>query len=300
MRRTKTLAGALLVLVASVTLGLAMAEQTDKPAEARAPDREAIHAVLTQFKEAFQKGDAAAAAGLMTAEAELIPDNAELLKGRDAIQKAFAAQFAEGGRPNFKLDAKSMRFPSRDVALEDGIMTVTHVRGEPEVHHYHILYAREDGKWLISVIKEWPAEASPLAALQELIGTWSGKNGDAELETTYEWFGNKRFIKATVNVHQKGLSFKAVQMIGSDPTTGEIRTWTFEHDGGFGEGTCLRDGSRWTFENAAQLVNGDILTATNLLVFVDADTLTWQPLNLEVNGEQFGNLPPVKMTRVKK
>src|SRR4051812_15552241 len=58
-------------------------------ADSRKADRDAIRVMVDAFREAFQRKDAAAAAALMTAEAELIPDEGEPLKGRDAIQKAY-------------------------------------------------------------------------------------------------------------------------------------------------------------------------------------------------------------------
>ncbi len=275
---------------------------TTKPSADRQPDRDAIKAMVSNFRDAFQKGDAAAAAAFMTAEAELIPDEGDALKGRDAIKAAYEAFFVKRGnaRPKVTLDVESLRFTSRDTAIEDGRMTVA-VDGEsPETHPYHILYVREDGKWLISVVKEWAVESTDLDDLDWLIGTWSAKRKDAEINTTYEWFGNKAFIKATVSVREKDKALTAMQLIGPDPATGGLRTWTFEHDGGFGEGTCTQDGNRWVFENRATLSDGSILEATNILVHIDRDTISWQPINLTINGEQFGNLPPMKVTRVKK
>jgi uncharacterized protein (TIGR02246 family) len=275
----------------------------DKPKAAdRQPDRDAIRAMVGQFREAFQKGDAAAAAAFMTAEAELIPDVGEPLKGRDAIQKAYAEFFKKekAERPKIKLDVDALRFTSRDTAIEDGDMTVTREGESPETHRYHILYVREDGKWLISVIKEWPPETTDLDDLDWLIGTWSAKRADAEVHTTYEWFGNKSFIRANITVREKDKSFTAMQLIGIDPATGDLRTWTFEHDGGIGEGTCNRDGPRWVFENRTAMSDGSIVEATNILVPVDKDTITWQPINLTINGDPVGNVPPMKVTRVKK
>ena len=276
----------------------------EKPAEPkvadRQADREAIRAMMKEFVAAFQKGDAAAAAAFMTAEAELIPDEGDGIKGRDAIQKAYAAHFAKGVKPKVSVEIESLRFTSRDTAIEDGQMTVTREGESPETHRYHILYVREDGKWLLSLIKEWPPESTDLDDLDWLIGSWTAKRADAEINTTYEWFGNKAFIKANVTVREKDKSFTAMQLIGLDPNTGDLRTWTFEHDGGFGEGTCSRDGRRWVFENVATLTDGSVVEAMNILVPVDHDTITWQPINLTINGEQFGNLPPMKVTRVKK
>ncbi len=65
-----------------------------------------------------------------------------------------------------------------------------------------------------------------------------------------------------------------MQLIGTDPRTGEMTIWLFESDGG-------------------------ALGATNILARVNNDTITWQPINLTIDDEEIGNLPPVKVTRVK-
>ena len=87
-------------------------------------------------------------------------------------------------------------------------------------------------------------------------------------------------------------------MIGVDPETGLLRTWIFEANGGVGEGIAMQDGKQWVFESATELTSGEVLEATNILVRINAGTFTWQPLDLSINGEQFGNLPPVKVSRV--
>lgn len=269
-------------------------------ADPRQADRAAIQAMMKKFTAAFEAGDAAAAVALMTAEAEIIQDDAHILKGRDEIRAAYTAHFADGPKPKIKLETESIRFTSRDTALEDGAMTITRPGESPETVQYHILYVREDGKWLISIIKEWPDEETELSDLDWLIGSWSAKREDAEIATTYEWMGSKAFIRATIHIREKERTLTAMQIIGIDPATGVIRTWTFEHDGGFGEGFCERDGHNWVFQNVATLSDGSILEATNILVPVDRDTITWQPIDLTIDGIQFGNLPPMKVTRVGK
>lgn len=53
------------------------------------------------------------------------------------------------------------------------------------------------------------------------------------------------------------------------------------------------------FETTTAMSDGSVLKATNILVYVNPDTFTWQPVNLTVDGEQIADLPPVKVTRVK-
>src|SRR5262249_21687229 len=233
-----------------------------------------------------------------TTGAELIPDTGEPIRGRGAIQKAFTEHFAKNPRVKVTLEVESIRFTSRDTAIEEGNIKVTPAKGEESNNRYSVLLVREDGKWLLGFIKEWPDEDADLKDLDWLIGTWTAKRQDAEVRTTYEWFGNKSFIKAQFTVRAKDKTITAMQMIGIEPTTGDLRTWTFENDGGFGEGKCTRDGKKWVFETTTVLADGSVLEAQNILIQVDKNTMTWQPTNLTVDGEQFGNLPPVKVTRV--
>ena len=90
-----------------------------------------------------------------------------------------------------------------------------------------------------------------------------------------------------------------MQMIGADPDTDALFTRTFEVDGGYGEGTCRREGKKWIFETATTLGEGGTLSATNILVQVDKDTFTWQPVHVTINGEPMKDQAPVKVTRVK-
>lgn len=239
----------------------------------RAADRSAIRKTTQAFTEAFEKSDAAAAAAFMTAGAELIPVDAPPIRGRDAIQKAYAAHFAKHARPKILVEPVSLAFPSRDTAIEEGVMTITGAGESAEVtkNEYQILYVREDGKWYLASVRESPLPTTGLEDLAWLIGSWSAKQPHAEVQTTYEWFGNKAFIIARFSIREKDTTVTGMQIIGTDPTSGELRTWTFEFDGGIGEGTCVRDGKQWIFETSTALTDTRIMAASNILVRIDKD-----------------------------
>ena len=57
------------------------------------------------------------------------------------------------------------------------------------------LFAREDGQWRIALLREWPDEEASLRELSWLIGSWSSQEGDRPVQTTYEWEGEKAFIR---------------------------------------------------------------------------------------------------------
>ncbi len=268
-------------------------------AEDRAADRAAIRAAMKDFLAAFERGDAAAAAARMTSGAELMAPDGTTYRGRSTIEKAYTSLFAKHPKHKVVLEPESLRFTSRDTALGEGQMTVTRGKEEPGVYRYVALFVREDGKWLIAVLRNDESEQASLEDLGWLIGTWDAKRADAEVRTTYEWMGNKAFLRAQFTIREKGVAVSGMQMIGIDPDTGELRTWTFETDGGYGEGTCTRDGKKWVFATSATTADGRAVTASNILIPIDRDTFTWQPVNLTIDGESVGNLPPVKVTRVK-
>src|SRR4051794_33346327 len=267
--------------------------------EDRAADRAAVRESLKAFVTAFESGDAAAAAAHMTTGAEMMAPDGTTVYGRDAIQKAYADLFAKHPKHKVKVEPESLRFTSRDTALEEGQMTVTREKDEPGVYRYVVLHVREDGKWQIAVLRNDENEEESLQGLDWLIGAWEAKGPEAEVRTTYEWVGNKAFIRSQFTVREKDKSLTGTQMIGPDPNTGDLRTWTFEADGGYGEGAITRDGTKWLFSSSATLADGRAMTATNVLTPIDRDTFIWQPMNLTVDDEPAGNLPPVKVTRVK-
>lgn len=267
--------------------------------DARAADRAAIRKTMQSFAEAFQKSDAAAAAAFMTSGAELISVEGVAVRGREAIQQAYANHFAKTARPKIGLQVTSLEFPSRDTAMEEGLMTISKGGADESVtNHYNILYVREDGKWYLASVRESAAEKSPLEELDWLIGTWAAKGKESEAQTTYDWFGNKSFIRAQFSIREKETAVTGMQLIGVDPETNTLRTWTFEVDGGFGEGTCTRDGNKWVFETTTSMTDRRVMTASNILIHVDKNTFTWQPVNLTIDGEEIANLPPVKVVRV--
>lgn len=268
-------------------------------AKERAGDRAAIRAAMKDFLAAFERGDAAAAAARMTRGAELTAPDGTTTRGRGAIEKAYAGLFAKHPKHKVALSPESLRFTSRDTALEEGSITVTRGKEEPGGYRYVALFVREDGKWLIAVFRNDDSERPSLEDLGWLIGTWEAKRDDAAVRTTYEWMGNKAFLRAHFSIREKAASVSGMQVIGVDPATGELRTWTFETDGGYGEGTVTRDGNKWLFATSATTADGRAVTASNVLTPIDHETFTWQPLDLTIDGEPAGNLPPVKVTRVK-
>jgi uncharacterized protein (TIGR02246 family) len=276
----------------------AVAEKAQEPK--RTADEEAIRKLSAEFTQALEKGDAKALAGLWTEEGEYVSDDGTTVRGRPALEAAYAKFFAK--TPDMKADVTidSIRFVGRDSAIEEGIAKVRKGKGaEPTASRYSTLCVRENGRWHIAVLREWPDEGMTLHDLDWLVGTWAAKTEDGEVRTTYEWDETKAFLRVRITIKEKDRTVTATQTIGKDPRTGGLRSWLFGSDGGFGEASWTLDGKRWVLESTGVTADGGEMTATNILTQLDKDSFTWQSIDRTLDGESLANIPPVKVTRVK-
>ena len=302
-------------LLAALTVGFLAAQDKpavrskavaqDKPAQERpAPKREedekAIRKLSADFLRALEVGDAKAVAAFWTEEGEYVADDGKTLHGRDAIQEAYAKFFAKSPKLKARGEIESIRFVSRDSAIEEGFVRVQKGTAElPTCSRYSFLLAREGGQWRLAVVREWPDEGTSLQDVDWLIGSWVAKTDVAEVRTTYEWDASKKFIRAHFVAKEKDRTVSGTQVIGKDPRTGQLRSWLFESEGGFGEAVWSRDGKRWLLEANGVHADGSEVSATNVLTPIDKDSFTWQALDRTVNGEELPKGVPVKVTRVK-
>jgi uncharacterized protein (TIGR02246 family) len=263
-------------------------------------DRAAISKVARSFAAAFESGDAKAVAAHWTENGEYIADDGTTIRGRTAIENEYADLFAKKkAAAKVEIDLDSIRFPSRDTAIEEGHFKVRYGKDTAVSSKYTILHVRENGKWLMAVVREWPGDGASLRDLDWLIGTWTAKRDDTEITTKYAWWGEKSFIRMEITIKDKTQTTKGFQMIGKDASTGQLRSWTFDPDGSFGEATWSREGKKWVLDSAAVMSGGDIHTATNIFTPLDENTFTWQSVRRTVGDADAPDIGPVRVTRVK-
>jgi uncharacterized protein (TIGR02246 family) len=270
-----------------------------QPAAERPADQDGVKAAVAALAAGFGKGDAKAVAALFTPDGEYTDDDGTTVRGRAALEKDYAEFFTKSPGASVEVDVDGVRFPSRDTAVVDAHFKVRRAKGEQVVSRGSILYAREDGKWLVAILREWGGDGLSLRDLEFLIGTWETKQPGTTVSTRYEWTANKSFIRCHFTVAHDVKSVGGVQMIGKDPATGGLRVWTFEDNGGIGDSEITRDGKKWVFTARGTTADGRVLTATNLLTPTDADSFTWHPVQRALDGEALPDLVPVKVTRVR-
>src|SRR6202022_1659083 len=124
-------------------------QQKEKPAEEATLLKNA-----EAFVEAFHKGDAKALAAFWTAEGDYTDQRGRQFKGREAIEKTFRELFAENKGLKLRINIDSLRFPTADVAIEDGTTEVSPANGAPPSRaRYSIVHVKKDGQWLIESVR---------------------------------------------------------------------------------------------------------------------------------------------------
>jgi uncharacterized protein (TIGR02246 family) len=269
-------------------------------AKENANDAAAIKETGQSFLKAFLAGDAKAMAAHWTENGEYFADDGTHLRGRMHIEKSYGTLFAKKKPPTeAEIEITSIRFPSKDTAIEEGYFKVRTGKEQATSSKYTVLHAREGGKWLMAVVREWPSEGVSLRDLDWLIGAWEAKGEDIEINTSYEWWGEKSFLRSNITFKEKHRTITGFQMIGKDRSTGQIRSWTFDPDGSFGEASWTRDGKKWMMDSAVVLENGSVLASTNIVTRIDNDSFTFQSVNRSLGGEDIADIPPVRVNRVK-
>jgi uncharacterized protein (TIGR02246 family) len=307
------------VALALVAMAVAQGPQKDvaadspsKPGTAIAPaaadaarqqDESAIRLAAEAFAKAYNAGDAKAISQLFAADGEIVNEDGESTQGRAGIEEAFAGIFKEHPKTHIDLASESIRFPSPDMAVEDGTAAVTYGPDEPAQRNpYSVVYTRQDGKWLTASARDLPDEsATPeeqLKQLQWMIGEWVDESPEALVLTSYRWTDNQCYILSEFKVQIEGQPvMTGTQRIGWDPLAKTIRSWVFDSEGGFGEGIWSREGNQWIVKRTGVTRDGKIASSTNIITRVSKDRMTWQSRDRIVGGEKTPDIAEFPITR---
>lgn len=287
-----------LALAAFISSGfIVRAAETD-------PQDAAITKTAEAFVEAFQKGDAKALAEFWTADGDYVDETGRVFKGRRAIEKSFAELFSNKKDLKLRIEVAARKFPTPDTAIEDGNSAVIAPDGTaPTRTRYTNVMVQKDGKWLLESVREAvytpPSNYESLRGLEWVIGNWADEAADGVVNrVAFEWGSGQNFIVSTRTVEHKDATLQnGNQWIGWDPATKQIRSWSFEADGGFGEGAWSRDGDKWIIKTSSTLANGSKVTATNVVTRVDANTITWKSTGQMLDGKALPDTREITMKR---
>ena len=227
----------------------------------------------------------------------------ESVAGREALEKAFQEEIASRNKSRLEIAVETIEFVSPGVALEQGTSTIAPSDGQPLRTRYSAVHVKRDGKWLIDRISEGEIVAPPshyekLKELEWMIGDWIDQDDEGVVSTDCHWARNNNFIIRSFTVSiAEAVDMAGMQVIGWDPANKQIRSWTFDSDGGFNQGVWEKTANRWSVNQTATLPDGSIASSTSLLTPVDENSFTWQQVNRAVGGQLLPNLPETVIRR---
>ena len=161
---------------------------------------------------------------------------------------------------------------------------------------------KRDGQWLIASVREIAetgiSHHERLKEIAWLVGDWVEETPDAVVTTSVAWSDNDNFLLRSFQVRVTGKpALSGTQRIGWDPLTKQIKSWVFDSQGGYGEGLWTRSGNEWVIKATGVRPDGRVATATQVLTYVNKDTLRWKSIDRTLGEELMPQIGEIVMVR---
>jgi uncharacterized protein (TIGR02246 family) len=303
--KTRTWIAGGVVVALGVALALMNFQGSTGAADPPKNDEQGILKAMQVYEAAFNKGDLDAVMAFWTPDGEFISDDGKATRGRDAIAAQTKRSFTEHKGLSIKLTNKAIRFVKPDVALQDGIVTMTAQDKPSDTGPFMSVWTKIDGKWLLASVRDLPDETpaagtnySALKQLEWLVGEWTGEEKETSVAMSIRWDKNQNFLVIEQAIKMKGdNNLSLTQVIGWDPSNQQMRSWVFDSRGGFGEAFWTRQGNEWELQVAGVVSDGRTTSSLNSWKYIDDHTAEWQSTQRQLDSQP---MPDVKMKYVKK
>ena len=268
-------------------------------------DESTVRAAIASYVDAFNDQELQTVASMWTENATHIDrQSGERTEGREAISKDIQTVFNE--QPNTRLSGQvdSVRMITVDVAKVDG-QTIVGVPYQPETEStFSAILIHQDGRWMIDSMEEMtlpqpPTSYDALKKLDWLEGKWLDQTATGSVETTVSWSPNRAFlIRSFVAQDEESQTQQGTQVIGWDPRSQEIRSWTFNSDGSFGDAVWSESENDWLIKSSQTTSDGLAASGTYVLSRRDQDTINLHLIGHEIEGEPQPNTDVITVVRV--
>ncbi len=292
------------VVVLLLTTNVFSSDPEKQPISDADTDLTALRAAGKSFIAAFNQRDANAIAAMFDEDGDYLDETGTLYSGREAIKEEFDRYFRTSYGRKIQVHVNSIRFLQPGVALIDGTSEVDPAPpGKPVMGRFSAIRVKKEGKWLLTAVRESAEIVSSnydhLKSLEWMIGEWVDQDESSRIYTSAKWSKNKNFIIRKFNVDLEGrIVLSGTQRVGWDPIRKQIKSWTFDSDGGVAEGYWSKQGKRWIVKKISVLQDGRRASATNIYTLLDKDSFLWESHNRLVGSEEEPNIDQVKVIRL--
>lgn len=284
-------ASAAVIALACIVSCAAHAQEAQAPAS----DEAAIRQRGKDYVAAVRRGDGDAIAAFWTAEGSFVDETGHSAKGR-ALAKGVKAPRDEGETRRITVSVESIRLITPDVAVEDGsLSSPPGVLSGSSARRYTAIWVRQKGIWLLDSVREAAVRLArhgeQLGDLDWMVGDWVSDDAGKTVRLTCRWSDDKNFLLREINVTLSDREpLRVTQRIGWDARESQVRSWTFDSEGGHGDGLWFRKGDQWIIEARSTLSDGGQATGTNTLTKDGDDAFVWESSNGEIEAQPVDDL----------
>ncbi len=282
----------------------AIAKTKVKEEKKRSPEK-IIRSNLQELANHATNRDAAAMAILWSENATYVDEDGEATIGRDALKNRFDQGFRLGEPVTITLKTENLSFLGDESAVARGIVEKVGDTAFPfPATRFMMIFKKENGKWLISNATETtiqkPTKNDLLKEVSWLIGTWKAQRDKATVGLTARWIGKGNFMLLSFVIEKPGQSkVKEAQIIGWDPIEHRPISWSFDSDGGFGNGHWFKQNNQWHVEVSGVHSDGSETNAVNVFTLKDNDNFTWKSTSRTIGDEPLPDSAVIKVQRIK-
>ncbi|MFN7845160.1 MAG: YybH family protein [Pirellula sp.] len=276
---------------------------TNSQSKELSPLEKEILAETDKLVTAFNQADPKAIINSFLSDGELIDEQGVVHTGHEQISSLMDSFFKSYPNASTEAELESVRGVA-GIVFADGRRTISTADGKSvSLLRFMSIWKKTDAGYKLVSFRDYSESSSmtPNEALQELqwlIGEWVNEGSDAKVQLTFQWSGDTNFILGSYSIKTSdGELSTSTQRIGWDASQGAFRTWTFDIDGGFGEGYWTKVEKGWQIRSTATTPEGTTASATLQFIPVSENRFSISGRQRILNGEE---LPDYEITVVKK
>lgn len=270
------------------------------------PEEQVIRTGAEEFVKLYNAHDSKGLAQLFAHKAEMIDENDNVVKGREAIEKSFHRVFKQHPEASIQIDVESVRVLTPSLAIEEGVTRSRNSPNDPEDSSIYVaIQAKVEGKWHLVCVRDWeapPAELTPHERLEQslswMIGEWVDESPNSNIHTICNWDETGNFLIQQYHIHIGGdIAMSGTMRVGWNAASRQFQSWTFDSNGGHVTGNWIPDGERWIVKVQGVTAKGELGSATNYYRPIDNETIAWGSLFRVLDGERQPDISEVIVKR---
>lgn len=242
---------------------------------------------------AFNAADAAALGAMFVENGELVDENGTAHAGKAAITELFKGFFANYPKSVLEMQVMSVRPIGDAIAVEEGERRITSADGASAAQvRYVSVRSKQGDRWPIASYREFadnplPTPQEMLQGVSWLEGDWVDESPEGRTTISFRRSEDGNFLLGDYDVALAGgPASKSTQRIGWDPVAGQLRSWTFDSDGGFTQGEWTAIDNGWVVKSEATMPDGTTGSATMTITVKDADHFVVRSSDRIVGGAE--------------